>query len=87
MAPLPVAILDSATTYHNGQIIVCGGRALTYISTACWSYSVANNTWLPFLPAMQYSHNRMPSVTYGNKFYAINDGNANEAFDFSINSW
>ncbi len=88
LAPLPMVLSDSATTYYDGQIIVCGGST-HYWNTVrgCWSYIVSSNSWIPFLPDFQYPHNRMPGITYGNKFYVLNDGDQNEAFDFSLKMW
>jgi len=86
LASLPIALADSSTTYHNGQIILCGGGWGPY-NRACWSYSPANNTWNPFLPGLQYYHHRTPSATYGNKFYLLSDDSQNEAFDFSLQRW
>ena len=88
LASLPMPLCDPAATFYNGQIIVCGGLLpSSTVSKACWSYSATSNSWGSFLPAMQYTHLRMPSVTYENKFYVLNDGNGNEAFDFLLQKW
>jgi len=89
LAALPTKLAESVTTYQSGKIILCGGSGVTWsnINRACYSYTPANNTWNPFLPGLKYDHNRMSSATYGNKFYILNDGDQNEAFNFSLQSW